>query len=151
MMKIFFSGSIRGGGDYRSSYLQILEFLSNYGDIISEHFDVGNASGSGERGKDSVIYARDVQWIREADLLIAEVSQPSIGVGYEIALAESLGIPVLALFNLGAEKPISAMISGNFKITVVRYDSLAELWPMLDAELVKAGFKPADGGGQSFT
>jgi 2'-deoxynucleoside 5'-phosphate N-hydrolase len=139
MMKIFFSGSIRGGMGYRASYLQIVEFLQRYGDTISEHSDSGNPSGSQERVDDSIIYARDVGWIRDADLLIAEVSQPSIGVGYEIALAESLGIPVLALYDSRAVNPISAMISGNPRITLLRYDSLADLWPMLDAAIARTG------------
>lgn len=56
------------------SYPQMLEFLKSYGDLISEHFDVDHTSGSGEWVEDAVTYARDVQWIREADLLIAEVS-----------------------------------------------------------------------------
>jgi 2'-deoxynucleoside 5'-phosphate N-hydrolase len=136
MMKIFFSGSIRGGGMYRASYVRILEFLQSYGEVISEHLEAGNAPANGEGVNDAAIYARDVEWIGVADLLIAEVSQPSIGVGYEIALAESLGIPVLALYDLRAENPLSAMIAGNPRIPVLRYASHAELWPMLDAALV---------------
>ncbi|WP_225073458.1 nucleoside 2-deoxyribosyltransferase [Desulfuromonas sp. CSMB_57] len=136
MVKIFFSGSIRGGGKYRASYLRVLDFLQSYGEVISEHFEPGNAPASGEGVDDAAIYARDVRWIGEADLLIADVSQPSIGVGYEIALAESLGIPVLALYDSRAENPLSAMIAGNPRIPVLRYASHAELWPMLDAALV---------------
>ena len=44
------------------------------------------------------IYNRDVDWLRESDCVIAEVTQPSLGVGYELGFAESLKIPVLCLY-----------------------------------------------------
>jgi nucleoside 2-deoxyribosyltransferase len=57
------------------------------------------------------VYSRDVAWIRECDLLIAEVSVPSHGVGYEIGFALGVGKPVLALHQNG--RKVSKMISGN--------------------------------------
>ena len=36
------------------------------------------------------IYRRDIQWISECDMVIAEVTNPSLGVGYEMAYAESI-------------------------------------------------------------
>ncbi len=141
-MKIFFSGSIRGGDSYRPSYRQILDCLKNYGELVSEHIPARQTAAPGKKADDFVIYARDVQWIREADLLVAEVSQPSIGVGYEIALAENLGIPVLALYDLRAAHPVSAMIAGNRNIALLRYASLPELWPLLNRELARA--RPGD-------
>lgn len=141
-MKIFFSGSIRGGNKYRRQYGQILAFLQTFGETISEHsvrpkdFDDGGLKG------DAAIYSRDTHWIREADLLVAEVSQPSIGVGYEIAYAEARNIPILALYHVGAESPMSAMVFGNPKITSIRYDSLSELWPVLKDTLAETHLPP---------
>lgn len=141
-MKIFFSGSIRGGNKYRQQYREILAFLQTFGETISEHLDQSEGfDDEGLRG-DAAIYARDTHWIREADLLIAEVSQPSIGVGYEIAYAESQNIPILALYHVEAESPMSAMVFGNPKITSIRYDSLSELWPLLKDKLAEAGLAP---------
>jgi len=57
------------------------------------------------------VYARDVDWIRASEALIAEVSVPSHGVGYEIGFALGLGKPVLALYRQG--RKVSKMISGN--------------------------------------
>jgi nucleoside 2-deoxyribosyltransferase len=50
-------------------------------------------------------------WIRACDALIAEVSTPSHGVGYEVAFALSLGKPVLCCYKEG--QPVSKMITGN--------------------------------------
>ncbi len=143
-MKIFFSGSIRGGSSYRPSYRQIIDYMKKFGEIVSEHVSPHQPVANAEKADDSAIYARDVQWIREAELLIAEVSQPSIGVGYEIALAESLGIPVIALYDLGAANPVSAMIAGNENIVLLHYASLAELWSLLDKKLGQAGARDSE-------
>jgi len=58
-----------------------------------------------------VVYARDVAWVRAADAVVAEVSTPSHGVGYEIALALALGKPVLCLWRTGVT--VSKMLTGN--------------------------------------
>jgi nucleoside 2-deoxyribosyltransferase len=57
------------------------------------------------------IFHRDVNWIKESDLLVAEVSTPSHGVGYEIGYALSLDKPVLCLYQ--KDRKVSKMISGN--------------------------------------
>lgn len=133
--KIFFAGSIRGGDKYASNYKKILDYLKRYGEVTSEHLDKKTVAGQAGSNSDGDIYARDVRWIRESDVLIAEVSQPSIGVGYEIAYAEILDKPVLALYCLDAEKTISAMVSGNANITTLEYESLDHLWSLLHEEL----------------
>jgi hypothetical protein len=133
--KFFFAGSIRGGDKYAANYKEILNYLRNYGELASEHLDKKTVVEKAGSNSDGDIYARDVRWIRESDVLIAEVSQPSIGVGYEIAYAEALGKPILALYCLDAEKTISAMISGNPHITTLEYECLDHLWPLLHGEL----------------
>lgn len=109
--------------------------MSNYGEVTSEHLDKKTVVGQAGSSSDSDIYARDLRWIRESDVLIAEVSQPSIGVGYEIAYAEAMGKPVLALYCLDADKSISAMISGNPQIATLEYECLDHLWALLQEEL----------------
>jgi nucleoside 2-deoxyribosyltransferase len=44
------------------------------------------------------IYERDVAWLRESDFVIAEVTQPSLGVGYELGFAEAISKPILCLY-----------------------------------------------------
>ena len=57
------------------------------------------------------VYERDTSWIEACDALIAEVSTPSHGVGYEIGYALSKGKPVLCCYRRG--RRVSKMISGN--------------------------------------
>lgn len=120
-MKVYFACSITGGGD-TSSYLNIINTIkSSGGDVISEIFahDAINYGGSPLPAEE--IYHRDVEMINEVDVIVAEVSNPSLGVGYELAYAEKLNKPVLCLANSDAPKRLSAMIKGNPYFIVVEY------------------------------
>ncbi|MBE3143862.1 MAG: hypothetical protein IMZ61_08060, partial [Planctomycetes bacterium] len=68
----------------------------------------------------------DSTWVKECDVLIAEVSTPSHGVGYEIALALISGKPVLCLYRIGCK--VSKMIVGNTSpgLKVVQYDTAGQ-------------------------
>jgi len=57
------------------------------------------------------IYARDMDLLVKSEALIAEVTVPSTGVGYEICRALVQGIPVLCLYSPDAA--VSAMVLGN--------------------------------------
>ncbi len=69
------------------------------------------------------IYQRDVNWLSSSDAAIAEISNPSLGVGYEIGYALNLGKPVLALYE--KDLFISRMITGNQHplLTIVEYEN----------------------------
>lgn len=54
------------------------------------------------------IYRRDISLLEESDCLIAEVTVPSIGVGYEICRALRMGLPVLCVH--GTDANVSAML-----------------------------------------
>ena len=52
---------------------------------------------------------------------------PSLGVGYELGLAESLNKSVLCLYYSGNPKPLSAMIAGNTSYSIKMYSSISEV------------------------
>jgi nucleoside 2-deoxyribosyltransferase len=83
------------------------------------------------------VYERDVAWIRACDVLIAEVSVPSHGVGYEIGFALGIGKPVLALYQEG--RKVSKMISGNpdSLLTVRLYQTSSEAVQTIGVFLAK--------------
>lgn len=127
-MKIYFAGSIRGGRDDRALYLEIITALKHYGTVLTEHIGDDTLSHLGEVKKDvHFIYDRDVAWLQSADVIVAEVTTPSLGVGYEIALAESLKKPVLCLFRMQEDRLLSAMIAGNKNITVQEYTTVQDV------------------------
>ena len=132
-MKIYFAGSIRGGRNDKELYFEIINHLQKYGEVLTEHVGNINLIESGENLPDNSIYKRDISWISEADILVAEVSTPSIGVGYEIREAEREGKDTICLYRNSSEKKLSAMISGNEKSKIIVYDSLEKLTSEIDS------------------
>ena len=111
-MNIYFACSITGGREFESIYQVITKaLLEDCHEVPTAHLAETGVSQVEATIAPSEVYARDVAWMRGSDALIAEVSVPSHGVGYEIGFALGLGKPVLALYQEG--KKISKMISGN--------------------------------------
>jgi len=126
-MKIYFAGSIRGGREDRDRYHSLIKHLSQQGEVLSEHIGEESLSASGEKDEENVvIHRRDMDWLFAADAMVAEVSTPSLGVGYEIGRAVENQKPVLCLYRLGSPKKLSAMIAGSPELTVVSYSALQE-------------------------
>lgn len=132
-MKIYFAGSITGGRDDRELYLKIIDHLKNHGEVLTEHIGDSNLSVDGESDKkDEFVYSRDTDWIRDSDVVVAEVTMPSLGVGYELGLAESLDKRVLCLYRPSNGKTLSSMVSGNSHNVVRKYSLLEEAFEHID-------------------
>ena len=126
-MKIYFAASIRGGRDDWASYLEIVKHLREYGEVLTEHVGDMELSGVGEDIGDCNIHDRDLGWLKSSDYLVAEVTTPSLGVGYEIGKATEWGKPVLCLYRPAEGRLLSAMISGSNGVTLKEYQSPTEL------------------------
>jgi 2'-deoxynucleoside 5'-phosphate N-hydrolase len=126
-VKIYFAGSIRGGRDDHALYFDIVKQLGAYGRVLTEHVGDSGLSELGEGGSDKEIYDRDLSWLREADRLVAEVTTPSLGVGYEIGRALEWGKPILCLFRRSSGRTLSAMIAGSDGVKLREYESVADL------------------------
>lgn len=124
-LKIYFGGSIKGGRSKVEDYKKIVDYLKNVGTVLDEHVADPNLKSTGETIGPVEIYKRDVNWINECDILIAEVTVPSLGVGYEIGYAESLNKKIICLYQ--ANENLSAMIKGNENITQISYNNIDEL------------------------
>ena len=128
-MKIYLSGPIRGGREFQPIYNEILEFLNSKGHtVLAHHVADENVIEIEESQSNQDIYTQDIQWLKECDGVIAEVSIPSLGVGYEIAYALNLEKPVMAVYDK-ERNPISAMISGNTSpsLRIKAYSTLEHL------------------------
>ncbi len=123
-MKIYFAGAIRGGRDDAAVYLELVKLLREYGTVLTEHVADDELMITGEALDDRAISDRDLSWLREADCLVAEVTVPSLGVGFEIAKATEWNKRVLCLFRPAAGRTLSALIGGSDHVTVGRYESI---------------------------
>lgn len=144
-MKVYCAASMRGGGRWAENLEKIATIVEELGHIPlteawADSLEPVDIPGSG----DQWIYDRDMQWLMGSDCVIAEVSSPSLGVGYEIAVAlHRKGIPVLALCHESV--PIlSAMIHGNTDplMELERYTGDHDLRDKITAFLTKIGSPP---------
>ncbi len=126
-MKIYFAGSIRGGRGDAALYQEIIALLGEYGEVLTEHIGEAALSAMGEDSGSQYIYERDTDWIRDCDVVVAEVTTPSLGVGYEIGLAESLEKRILCLYREQEDRRVSAMISGNRNLSIAEYESIDDV------------------------
>lgn len=96
-----------------------------------EVFDfVGLVNGSEED-----VYNWDIgHCVQDCDALVAVCDEPSIGLGWEMAVAVKLGKPVLALAHHEAKVTRlvlgAAAVEGN--LDFVRYEDLQEALPLVD-------------------
>lgn len=123
--KIYCAGPISGDNTYQEFYKKIIQivkenkFIPLYEPELKPNFNLTPQE----------IYRRDIHWLTESLGIIAEVSGPSLGVGFEIAYALFyLKKPVLALYNSNVPH-LSAMIRGcdSPLISVQSYLSEVEL------------------------
>jgi len=126
-MKIYFAASIRGGREDKEIYSQLIHSLEKHGQVLTEHIGNANLDDLGEKQKtDEFIHDRDLNWLEESEVVIAEVTNVSLGVGYEIGKAECMNKNILCLYRRQFDKKLSAMISGSSKLTVKYYTTIEE-------------------------
>ena len=126
--KIYFAGSIRGGRVDAELYNRIITCLGRNDKVLTEH--VGKTTLK-ESASDREIYERDMGWLRESDIVIAECTCPSLGVGYELACAKALGKPVHIFYNR-TKTSLSAMLTGDAYYAVHPYEHENDIYPALD-------------------
>lgn len=130
--KIYFAGSIRGGRDFADVYRKMIEHMQMTDIVLTEHIGQANLNLK-EKGRtsDAEIYIQDTAWLRESDVVVAECSIPSLGVGYELAYAESRGIPCHIFYDK-SKTQLSAMLTGNPYFDIYPYQTEEEPFSLLD-------------------
>lgn len=136
MKKVYFAGSIRGGRADAELYGRVIRHIQEEHIVLTEHIgDLSLSKLEGVENSDVAIYEQDTAWLREADLLIAECTTPSLGVGYELAYAESHNIPVHIFYDKSRTR-LSAMLAGDKYFHIHPYVGEEELLQMVDKVLL---------------
>ena len=121
-MKVYFGASVSLGRDYLRQYRQIVREVKALGHkVLSEHV-IDQKLRPGEGLAANKLFAREERAIEKADLMVAEVTQPSWGTAFLIEHALEKGIPVLALFYKEAEHELPLMLKGHPELYVEHYD-----------------------------
>ena len=131
-MEIYFGCSITGGRDQEREYQQIVKYLIGTGHHVpTAHLSRPDVMELEQVVDPVQVYNRDIQWIDNCQVMVAEVSTPSHGVGYEICYALMNHKPVLCFHKTGIR--VSKMITGNMNplLQVMEYKSSEHLPALL--------------------
>lgn len=134
--KIYFAASIRSGRDDQEIYAAIITELKKHGLVLSEHFGNKELTTNGEDLTNDFIRNRDKDWVREADVIVAEVTTPSLGVGMELGWAEELGKQIICLYRETEGRRLSALVDGSPDIKVFRYRTVDDVATILTNEFL---------------
>lgn len=137
MKTIYFCGSIRGGRSDADLYRRLIKHMKDLGfSVPTEHIGSPEVFRLENDMTDNDIWIQDMSWLESSDLVIAECSTPSLGVGYELAIAKSHNKPVHVLYRQTDRfHSISAMISGDPYFILHPYHDDAQLFETLDVIL----------------
>ncbi len=131
MKKIYFAGSIRGGRIDASLYSRIIGYMQKNDIVLTEHIGRPDLNLMEQGKRDVEIYDQDTAWLQESDLVIAECSCPSLGVGYELAYAEKIGKPCHIFYDR-SKTQLSAMLTGNPYFHIHPYETEEQIYSAID-------------------
>ncbi len=136
-MNIYFSCSLTGGRSDQPVYAAMVDWMLAQGhEVPTAHLARPEVMAEETGIAPETVYTRDIAWVDAAETVVADVTTPSHGVGYEIAYALMTGKPVLCLAREGVK--VSKMITGNPKLMFARYAD-AEQAVQLVAEFLEHG------------
>lgn len=135
-MKIYVSGSIYGGLQKIETYKLLVNELEKYGEVLTKQIADPNTIANEKYQKDEDIYNDLEKKLDNADLVFAEVTIPSLGVGYELGYAYKLGKKIIAIYDETYTVKVSTMIRGNKNIELISYKDINTIINNLD-ELLK--------------
>jgi hypothetical protein len=139
---IYFSGAISGGRADVALYRRIVDALEQDGyRVLAGSVADEEITDHGDDFDPCLVFTRDIGWLEQANVLVAEVSTPSTGVGYEIATARyRYHMPVICLYRPAYTKRCSAMVSGDMGVELIEYeeDAFASMLERLREALTRA-------------
>jgi dTMP kinase len=118
-------GSIEERKEGKNLIKRIGDVLNQHGDILSAHVTADNPREEQIKliGQYGNVYLSDMSLLERANLLVAEVSTPSNGIGREIERATALGIPVHVFFKDELKShEVSRMITDDHRINAAYYN-----------------------------
>ncbi len=126
-MKIYFSASVTGGRDDEDIYSKIVDLLLTYGDVLDKHIGYKTVFNNETQLTPKDIFDRCIKWMEACEICFAEVSNPSMGVGFELAYLDNLNKPVFCFYRNNSPKKISPIIEGNKNFKIFKYDKFEEV------------------------
>lgn len=133
-MTIYLAFTVRGNRGALAAARELCAMLQEHGHhVLTTHLLQDDPDGAEAALTDRDVYERDIRWLESADLLIAEASGSSYGVGFEVGYvlgrSTDTGQRVLLVYDQARRSAISRFIAGanHPACTVHGYTSPSEL------------------------
>ena len=126
-MLIYVCGSIYGGTQKIDTYKSMISELEKNGVVLNKQIADLNTIANEFFRNDEDIYNDLEEKLKKADIVFAEVSVPSLGVGYELGFADRLGKRIIAIYDENYTNKVSTMIRGNKRIRLIPYKNIEEI------------------------
>src|SRR5215470_15946786 len=113
-MKIYFGFTVAGDRSSLEAAGKIVELLAQMGhEVLTRHLVRDDAWEADRRVTPQEVYQRDIKWLEQCDLFMAEVSGSSFGVGFETGyLLGATDTKIVLFFRRDAANTIS-LINGH--------------------------------------
>ena len=138
-MKIYLGFTVAGNRSSVEAAKRILSVLQLMGhDVLTTHLLRDDAWDADRRVPPEEIFARDMKWLADCDIFVAEVSGSSFGLGFETGyLLGATAKKTILFYERGAEHRISVLITGNThpNCILVPYSRLDELEDLVRARV----------------
>ena len=117
-MVIYLACTVRGDRGAIESARALAHWLEGAGHtVLTKHLLDDNVDAAESALSEREVFERDLQWLHGADVLVAEASGSSYGVGFEVGYvlgrAERTGQRVLLIYSEARRPAVSRLIAGN--------------------------------------
>ena len=126
-MKIYFSGSIYGGRQKLDTYKKLINELKKYGEVLNEEIADDDILINEQKSTDYEVFENLEQELNEADIIFAEFTVPSLGVGYEIGYADSHNKKIIGIYDKNVVSKITTMLRGNKRLKIIPYTDINKI------------------------
>ncbi len=138
-MRIYLACTVRGDRAGTAAGRLINDRLQHHGHkVLTTHLLADDVESAESAVTEADVFERDLRWLSDCDMLVAEASGSSYGVGFEVGYitgrAHATGQRVLLLYNEQRRHAVSRLIVGNTdpSCTTLAYGSLDELAAIID-------------------
>ena len=130
--KIYYAASIRGGRKDAFIYKRMIEKMKQHHNVLTEEVgDIFLPTKEQHLEQEEQIYQMDMERLKESDIIVAECTNASLGVGYELCLGEQLQKETHVFYDQ-TRSSLSVMIRGNKHCLIHPYKNEQDLMSQLD-------------------
>jgi len=148
-MKIYFGFTVAGDRSTVETARRIVAWLEDAEHVVLTRHLVSDTAREADRSlAASAVYERDMRWLAECDVFIAEVSGSSFGLGYEAGYVLGASEKRAILFyRRDAAERISLLITGNThpRCAVKGYEAFEEIVGVLGELVAGRPARPTTG------